>query len=115
MTNKEIFIETVEALFSHTTNSIPQAALDYFEKFKAETPEKGQFTENGANVFTWMKENYVAYNNIFKAKNIAEGLFCSGRAVSGAMRKLVTDGYVSKIEGSPVCYSLTELGKETEI
>ena len=57
-----------------------------------------------------MQENYESYNNILKAKEIGDGLFCSSRTVSGAMRKLISDGYVSKTEGTPTCYSLTELG-----
>lgn len=116
MSNKQIFIETVEALFSHTTNCVPQAAIDYFEQLKAtEEKEKPMFTESGAKVLRWMQENYSQYNNILKAKEIGEGLFISSRAVSGAMRKLIADQYVEKIAGTPVCYSLTELGKTCSI
>ena len=49
------------------------------------------------------------------AKDIGEGLFISSRAVSGAIRKLVTDGYVEKIGQDPVVYALTEKGKTVEI
>jgi Mn-dependent DtxR family transcriptional regulator len=35
--------------------------------------------------------------------------------VSGAMRKLVTDGYVEKVGESPVIYMLTEKGKNITI
>ena len=112
MTNKEIFIETVEALFSHSTNSIPEAAFNYLEYLKSIVEkEKPQFTENGAKVLRWMQENYAQYNNIMKAKEIGEGLFTTSRSVSGAMRKLITDGYATKIDGQPICYSLTDLGK----
>lgn len=123
MTNKEIFIETVEALFSHTTNSIPQAAIDYFETLKGaevDTP-KQPFTEVGASILIWMQDNHILHNNIFRAKTIAEGMFAingspiTSRTVSGSMRKLVTDGYVSKVEGNPVSYSLTDLGKEITV
>jgi DNA-binding HxlR family transcriptional regulator len=62
-----------------------------------------------------MQENYESYNNILKAKEIGDGLFCSSRTVSGAMRKLITDGYVSKTEGTPTCYSLTELGMSVTV
>ena len=31
------------------------------------------------------------------------------------MRKLITDGYVSKTAGTPVCYSLTDLGMTVEV
>lgn len=117
MTDREIFIETVEALFSHTHNSVPQAALDYFKIF-VNTPEKevAPFTENGAKVLQWMRDNKDQYNNIFKSKDISEGLFfSSSRIVSGAMRKLVADGYTTKIVGSPVCYSITENGMTCKI
>ena len=59
------------------------------------------------------------YDNIIKhrlkkflSKEIGEGLFTSSRSVSGAMRKLVADGYVDKSDDSPIVYSLTELGKK---
>ena len=38
----------------------------------------------------------------------------TSRTVSGAMRKLVTDGYVEKIGTSPVVYSVTQAGREVE-
>ena len=68
-----------------------------------------------------MQENYDHYNNILKAKEIAEGMFAingttiTSRTVSGAMRKVITDGYVEKTTGTPVCYSLTDLGKTVEV
>ena len=111
MTNKEMFIQEVEELIRTEQDIFSEGARAYFEQLKA-TPEKEKpaFTENGAKVLIWMQENYQSYNNILKAKEIGEGLFCSSRTVSGAMRKLITDGYVVKTTGTPVCYSLTELG-----
>jgi predicted transcriptional regulator len=52
---------------------------------------------------------------MMKAKEIAEGMFISSRAVSGAMRKLVTDGFVEKVGQDPVMYILTEKGKNINI
>lgn len=117
MTNKELFIAELEAYISHeTTIPFSEGAWEYFQSLK-NTPEKEKppFTENGAKVLIWMQENYESYNNILKAKEIGEGLFCSSRTVSGAIRKLITDGYVSKTAGTPVCYSLTEAGKAVEV
>ena len=54
-------------------------------------------------------------SSMLKARDIAEGLFVSSRTVSGAMRKLVTDGFVEKVGESPVLYTLTEKGKEFKI
>ena len=74
------------------------------------------FTESGAKILQWMRDNKDSYNNIFKAKDICEGLFLSStRIVSGAMRKLVADNYVSKTAGNPVCYSITDEGMICEI
>ena len=121
MTNKEIFIQEIEELLADHcktfgTDGLSEGARAYFEQLKA-TPEKEKapFTENGAKVLIWMQENYESYNNILKAKEIGDGLFCSSRTVSGAMRKLITDGYVSKTEGTPTCYSLTELGMSVTV
>jgi DNA-binding MarR family transcriptional regulator len=117
MTNKEKFIQELENYISHeTTIPFSEEAWDYFKQLKT-TPEKEKapFTENGAKVLTWMQQNYDKYNNVLKAKEIGEGLFCSSRTVSGSLRKLITDGYVSKIAGTPTCYSLTELGMTIEV
>ena len=116
MTNKEIFIAEIEELLRRDPYCLAPEAMQYFETLKA-TPEKEKppFTENGAKILTWMQENYDRYNNILKAKEIGEGLFCSSRTVSGAIRKLITDGYVSKTAGTPICYSLTEVGKTVEV
>ena len=116
MTNKEMFIQEVEELIRAEQDIFSEGARAYFEQLKA-TPEKEKapFTESGAKVLIWMQENYESYNNILKAKEIGDGLFCSSRTVSGAMRKLITDGYVSKTEGTPTCYSLTELGMTIEV
>ena len=48
---------------------------------------------------------------MWKARDIAEGLFIGSRAVSGAIRKLVTDGFVEKIGQNPATYTLTVKGK----
>lgn len=116
MTNKEQFIKEVEDMICKSYTILSDGACAYFEQLKA-TPEKEKapFTENGAKVLIWMQENYESYNNILKAKEIGDGLFCSSRTVSGAMRKLITDGYVSKTEGTPTCYSLTELGMSVTV
>ena len=76
---------------------------------------KPAFTENGAKVLKYIQENVDAFNNMFKAKDIGEGTMMSSRGASGAMRKLVTDGYLEKIGTDPVIYALTEKGKTVDI
>lgn len=117
MTNREIFIQEIQNTINNCPDFFSLEALEYFESLKAvQEKEKPPFTENGAKVLDYMQQHYEECNNIFKAKDICEGLFlASSRTVSGAMRKLITDGYVEKIAGNPVCYSLSLLGMSVEV
>lgn len=114
MTGKEKFIAMVEGMLNATDiNKLDQDAIKYFEAFKnVKETVKPQFTENGKKILAYMQDNKEQYNNIFKAKEIGEGLFISSRGASGALRKLVTDNYVEKIGENPTVYSLTQKGVE---
>lgn len=105
MSDKEKFIKMVEELISSIDVSKYPDEMRYFESLK-ETKEEGGLTENGEKILLFMQENKEKYNNLFKAKDIAEGLNTSSRAVSGSMRKLVKDGYVNKVGKEPVVYEL---------
>lgn len=119
MSKKEKFIEMVEKLIQDMDTdeySSYHEAIEYFEMFKAiKETEKPKFTEIGKKVIQYMKDNREKYNNMFKAKEIGEGLFVSSRGAGGALRKLVTDGYAEKIGENPVVYALTDLGINVEI
>ena len=117
MSKKEKFIEMVEELINNIEpTSLDKDALEYFEKFKViKETEKPKFTENGKKVLQFMQENKDKYNNMFKAKEIGEGLFISSRGAGGALRKLVTDGYAEKIGENPVVYTLTDLGMKVNL
>ena len=71
------------------------------------------FTDNVKLILKFLKDNQST--PMWKARDIAEGLFISSRAVSGAIRKLVTDGFVEKVGQDPVIYSITDAGKNVEI
>jgi predicted HTH transcriptional regulator len=117
MSKKEKFIEMVEELINNIEpTNLDKDALEYFEKFKViKETEKPKFTENGKKVLQFMQENKDKYNNMFKAKEIGEGLFISSRGAGGALRKLVTDGYAEKIGENPVVYTLTDLGMKVDL
>lgn len=116
MTKKEKFIMVVDSFIQGDPQPIDQDFLDYFEKFKETSPSKKvEMTENGKNIIGFMQKNEEEVHNLFKSKDIAEGMFVSSRSVSGAMRKLVSDGYVDKTDDSPIVYSLTEEGKTYSI
>lgn len=119
MSGKEKFISCIEQLL----NDVPDffgsheeeaaAALRYFETLKNEkTKEKPIITEKGWQILSTMQQNADKYNNIFKAKDVAELMFCSSRSVSGSMRKLVTDGFVEKTGSDPIVYSVTDKGMD---
>ena len=87
----------------------PAGAREYWETLTTEK-EKPEFTDNGKLILKYLQET-VSDKPQQKAKDIADGLFITSRRVSGAIRKLVTDGYVEKVSQDPVVYALTEKGK----
>jgi len=112
MTGKEEFIKVVDSLIS-SKSDIPKSALDYFEWFKSAPESKGkaktELSEKAKAILDYMRENKDV--NLFKSKNIADDMGLNSRAVSGSMRKLISEGYVYKVsdEGvSPAIYSLKE-------
>lgn len=114
MTKKDEFIKYVEDLMDGNLYEMSENVRLYWEAFKGKIEEeKPMFTDNGKLILQYLKDNQST--PMWKAKDIAEGLFISSRGVSGAMRKLVTDGYVEKVGQDPVIYSLTEKGKIVEI
>ena len=116
MTKKEKFIECVEdALFSKIDlNELDPDIVAYWQALKGNSDDnKPMFTDNGKLILQFLRDNQST--PMWKAKDIAEGLFISSRGVSGAMRKLVTDGYVEKVGQDPVIYSITDNGKNIDI
>lgn len=118
MSKKQEFINYVEDLMNYTKNTdfppMNPDALAYWEGFKSVVEaEKPMFTDNGKMILKHLQDNQDTVN--WKAKDIAEDLFVSSRTVSGAIRKLVSDGFVEKVGQDPVIYSITEKGKNIEI
>ena len=115
MSKKQDFISEVSSMINAVDYEWQsETAKSYWEAFiSVKEEEKPEFTDNGKLVLKYMQDNSDKAN--FKAKDIGEGLFVSSRTVSGAIRKLVTDGFVEKIGQDPVIYALTEKGKNKEI
>jgi DNA-binding MarR family transcriptional regulator len=114
MTKKDEFIKYVEDLIDGNYYEMSENVRLYWEAFKGKAEEnKPMFTDNGKLILQYLKDHQET--PMWKARDIAEGLFISSRAVSGAIRKLVTDGFVEKVGQEPVIYSLTENGKNIEI
>lgn len=121
MTKKEMFINEVNNIIQNQTGQkiediLSSDALDYWNALNTTgDSSKPKFTENGKLVLGYLQQNKDQYNNLFKAKDIGEGLGISSRTASGAMRKLVTDGFVEKIGSDPVVYAITTEGIEVDL
>ena len=120
MSKKQKFIEMVEILLGMADQEdvkVDEEAIEYFNLLKAAdiNNDKPKFTENGKKVLEYMQQNKELHNNVFNAKEVGEGLNVTSRTASGAMRKLVTDGYIEKIGTNPVIYSLTQKGINTDV
>lgn len=112
MTKKEKFIEFVEKLIEPLDMSEEYSdVMEYFNTLR-ETEEKPIFTDNGKIILAYMQ---TVPGEKLKAKDIAENLGVSARTVSGAMRKLVTDGFIEKLGKDPIVYNITTKGKEITI
>ena len=117
MSKKEMFIREVLALTGDAPENVFSSdALDFWNGLNASSDkEKPKFTSNGKLILQYMQDNKDAYNNLFKAKEIGEGLGISSRTASGGMRKLVTDGYIEKVSSDPVVYAVTTQGMEIDL
>ena len=124
MNKKELFVMMVEAFLEKGTvegtlsTSQLDEAIAYFNAFKStqdKKADKPQFTDNGKLILKAMIENNEERANMFSAKQIAEYAFITSRQVSGAIRKLVADGYCEKVGQDPIIYSLTDLGKQIDV
>ena len=124
MTKKERFIEFVNELmeladlseWDEGEKEVWKDAFDFFEELKNNKVKAvKEMTENGVKLLSWMQENKEKMSNVFTSKEVAEGLFTSGRSIAGTMRKLVNDGYVKKTGKDPVQYSLTEAGENYQL
>ena len=114
MSKKQEFIKYAEMAFESYSCEMNEEARLYWDAFRgAIDGEKPLFTDNGKLIMKYLQDNQDT--PMWKSRDIAEGLFISSRAVSGAMRKLVTDGYVEKVGQDPVVYALTENGKNIVI
>lgn len=119
-TKKEKFIEEVKRAIEKTGNAVEdwfsEDALDFWNGLQVGGGTgKPKFTDNGKLVLTFMKENKDTYKNLFKAKDVGEGLGIASRTASGAMRKLVTDGYIEKVGADPVVYAITQSGIDVDV
>ena len=114
---KQEFIDFLNALMTAApevvSNHMTENIRLYIEALKDSKNDKPVLTDTGKLILNYMRENKD--KGMFKAKDVAEGLFVSSRAISGAFRKLVSDGFCEKVGTDPVIYALTEKGKTFNI
>ena len=123
MSKKEKFINEIKTLIEQALScqempfeGLSPDALDFWNGLNSTgDSERPAFTSNGKLVLDYIQKNKDTYNNLFKAKDIGEGLGISSRTASGAMRKLVTDAYLEKVGQNPTVYSLTQKGIEVNL
>ena len=111
---KQEFIDFLNALMAAAPEVVATHMTDnvkaYIDALTDTTNDKPVLTDNGKLILDYMQKN-CQDTPMWKARDIAEGLFVSPRGVSGALRKLVNDGFCEKVGQDPVVYALTEKGK----
>lgn len=109
MTKQQEFLEFWKTLVSQPGIEVPPNVQAYIDALSSvDNIEKPLFTDNGAKILQYLQSAPTA---MYKARDIAENMGVTSKGVSGAMRKLVTDGYVEKVGKDPVVYMITEKGK----
>ena len=115
MTNKEAFIKIVQEeifnnadVYSENYPDIFELAEEYFKEF---TGVDKPLPEKSAILLAFMQEHKDEYKNLFTSAAVATAMGTSGKSIAGSMRSLVSKGYVEKIQGTPVVYSLVECGE----
>lgn len=116
MTRCEKFLEYFDYLVANCKEPVelPGEVREFYDFLKQENASevKSLFTETGIQILEYL-QNIKGKN--LKAKDIADGMGVSSRKITGAIRKLVTDGFVEKFGKDPVIYSLTNKGQEFNI
>jgi hypothetical protein len=116
MTKREKFIEEI---WNHATSDggirLSEDAFAYLKEMRnGKVDSEKMVTEAGMKVLQWIKDNTNIKSGLeyFSSITIGEALFCSSRAVTGAARKLVQDGYLVKEGKNPVTYKITQAGAQ---
>ena len=118
---KEEFIKFVEELMKQNPTVTKQLYTEnirvYFEAMKnpAESPKSGEVTKAGVPILKCLQDEIktLGHKKGYKASDIAQIMGISPKGVSGSIRKLVTDGYVEKVEDTkPAIYLLTDKGEK---
>ena len=117
MNKCENFLNFFDFLVSNSKEPviIPDDVQEFYSMLKEQQDnhvDKPLLTESGLPILQYLQGCSV---KTLKAKDISEGMGISSRKISGAMRKLVTDGFVEKFGNNPVVYTLTEKGKNFNI
>ena len=110
---KQEFLNFINSLMEanpELTNQIMTENIQaYLNILKEDKMEKEELTENGKIILNYLQLNQNV--KLWKARDIAEQIGISSKGVSGAMRKLVNDGFCEKMGQSPFVYTITEKGK----
>ena len=109
------FLDYFDWLVENCKQSVvmPDEVQDVYNMLQEQqTMEKPMFTESGLSILEYLQ---TCDAKSLKARDIADGMVISSRQVSGAIRKLVTDGFVDKYGQNPIIYSLTEKGRNFDI
>ena len=109
------FLDYFDWLVENCKQSVvmPDEVQDVYNMLQEQQAmEKPMFTESGLSILEYLQ---TCDAKSLKARDIANGMVISSRQVSGAIRKLVTDGFVDKMGSSPVIYSLTTKGRDFDI
>ena len=111
---KQEFLDFLNALMEAAPDVAEKLMTDnvqiYIDMLNDISETKSILTDNGKIILDFMKKH--TDTKTWKAKDISEQIGLASRGVSGALRKLVNDGFCDKLGKDPTYYTLTEKGKK---
>lgn len=112
MSKKSEFIDYVSSIIN--VDDMNDEAKAYWDSM-INTPEKPKkmFTDNGKLILGYLQT--VKEGTSMLSKDIADRIGISSRSVAGAMKKLITDGWVEAMDSEPRTYCVTEAGRNIDI
>ena len=121
MTKKEAFIQAVKDyifnneevdLYNSYDEEVVEQIYNYWEDLQKVPPPRPsvEITEIGMKILSFFR---AKPHLKMTARELGESMLLSPQTVAGAMKKLVADGYIKKIQNTkPTLYKITKKGQE---
>lgn len=103
------FFDEIQKLIDSNPNILSDEAIEYFYDLQSTAVAAAPkiITEKGAAILKFLQS---VPNKNMTSKMIGDAMGLNARSVSGSMRRLVNDGFVTAIGKNPIVYMISDKG-----